>query len=324
MNAAPQLTRGVVLDLDSLGPSDLNLSALRQCLPQWSEFASTEAHQVIARAAHAQVIITNKVVIDATAIDACHDLQLICVAATGSNNVDLQAAAARGIRVCNVRNYGPQAVAQHALMLMLNLATHAFDYNRDACNGRWSKSPFFCLLDHPIIELAGKTLGIVGYGAIGQQLAKMARALDMNILISARPDAGTIATDRVAFDDVIASADVISLHCPLTPATQQLINAERLAQMKPTALLINCARGGLIDEVALAQALRSGQIAGAGLDGLSVEPPPAAHPLLADIPNLIVTPHSAWAARESRQRLVDILTANINGFKTGNLPNSLV
>ena len=312
------LDSGVILDAASLGPEDLNLSPIMSAIPNWQVFDATGPEDVLARVAGHPLIITNKVVINADTMAANPQLKLICVAATGTNNIDIKAAMALGITVCNVTNYGPNSVAQHALMLMLNLATNAGRYSRDATNGHWSKSPFFCLLDYPIIELAGKNLGIVGYGVIGQQLAKLGAALGMNLLISARPNETEVRADRVSFERALAESDVLSLHCPLTQENEKMINSDTLAQMKSSAFLINCARGGLIDEPALAAALRAGKLAGAGLDGLSQEPPSADHPLLAtDIPNLILTPHSASGAREARQNLVNIIADNIAAFKAG-------
>ncbi|AFU98624.1 2-hydroxyacid dehydrogenase [Simiduia agarivorans] len=310
------LTHGVMLDGDSLG-NDLNLKDLRATVPHWDWHPNTQPAQTAERIRQADIIITNKVVLDRALLAQAPTLKLICVAATGTNNVDLAAAAERGICVSNVVNYGPASVAQHTLMLMLNLATRAFDYQRAATDGRWSRSPFFCLLDYPIVELAGKTLGIVGYGTLGKKVGALAQALGMQVLVSARP--GQPPTDgRVAFDELLAQADVLSLHCPLTPDTQHLINRDTLAKMKPGALLINCARGPLLDETAVADALRSGQLGGAGLDVLSQEPPSPDHPLLQPgIPNLIVTPHTAWASREARQNLVNILTGNILAFSRG-------
>ncbi|BFM12740.1 2-hydroxyacid dehydrogenase [Simiduia litorea] len=316
------LSRGVVLDAASLGPQDLNLEPLLSTLPNWQVFDATTPDAVMARVAGNELIITNKVVINADIIAANPQLKLICVAATGTNNVDLKAAKAQGITVCNVVNYGPNSVAQHALMLMLNLATNAQRYGASVRNGDWSRSPFFCLLDHPIIELAGKNLGIIGYGVLGQQLAQLGRALGMKPLISARPGQPVTPAGRVSFEQVLAQSDVLSLHCPLTPATEKMIDSQALAQMKSSAFLINCARGGLIDEPALATALRTGKLAGAGLDVLSQEPPPEDHPLLAaDIPNLLLTPHTAWASREARQNLVDIMTNNIACFIAGTPQN---
>lgn len=305
-----------MLDGDSLG-NDLDLTTLRATLDQWDWHPNTGPDQVAERIREAEVIITNKVVLDRAVLSQAKALKLICVAATGTNNVDLKAASDLGICVCNVVNYGPASVAQHALMLMLNLATRAFDYHRAALDGRWSQSPFFCLLDFPIMELAGKTLGIVGYGTLGENVATLARALGMQVLISARP--GHAATgERVAFDELLARVDVLSLHCPLTPETHQLINRQSLAKMKPGALLINCARGPLLDEQAVADALRSGQLGGAGLDVLSSEPPSPDNPLLQPgIPNLIITPHTAWASREARQNLVGILTHDIRQYLAG-------
>lgn len=320
-----QPMRGVILDGDSLGPGDLDLSALLSTLPQWRQYPSTAPQQTAARIADADVVVSNKVVLDAAAIAQATQLKLICVAATGTNNVDVAAAHRREIRVTNVAGYGVASVAQHTLALMLSLATQIPRYGAAVARGDWSRSPFFCLLDYPIVELAGRTLGIVGYGAIGRAVAGLAGALGLQVIISARPGADTTpSSERLPFAEVLASADILSLHCPLTEATAQLINARTLAQMKPGAFLINTARGGLVDEPALAAALKRGHLAGAALDSLSIEPPPADHPLLAgDIPNLLITPHCAWGSRPARQRLVEELVKNIQAFKQG-VPRNLV
>lgn len=316
---------GVILDCDSLKPDDLDLSLLLATLPQWKQYGATTPENTLERIADATVVVSNKVVLDRKILQQTPQLKLICVAATGTNNIDLAAAQQYGITVTNVSGYGVNSVAQHTLTLMLSLATRLPQYSQAVADGKWSESPFFCLLDYPIIELAGKSLGIVGYGAIGQAVARLANALNMKVLISARPGAETVKLDeRLVFDDVLAQADILSLHCPLTEQTSQLINARRLAQMKPGAFLINTARGGLIDEAALAGALLSGHLAGAALDSISIEPPPHDHPLLtANIPNLLITPHCAWGSQPARQRLVNELAKNIEAFKRGELRNTV-
>ena len=311
--------RGVVLDLDTLHPEDLSLEALRASLPEWRLFAGTAPADTVARMVDCQVVVTNKVVIDRPAIQASSQLRLICVSATGTNNVDLEAAAERGIVVCNVRDYAAASLAQHVFALLLALATRWHEYAADVRAGEWSRSPMFCLMQRPVMELAGKTLGIIGYGVLGREVARLAEAFGMRVLVSAslRPGVATQA-DRVALSVLLQESDVISLHCPLDEATAKLVDSRFLAAMKPGALLINTARGGLVDEAALQQALVTGQLAGAALDVLSVEPPPADHPLLDPaIPNLIITPHNAWVSRECRQRLLDGVVANIEGWKVG-------
>ena len=307
--------RGVFLDTDTLKLDELNTSALTATLDEWQLYRHTCAHETIERARSATVIVTNKVVIDADVIAACPALKLICVSATGTNNIDHAAAAARGIAVCNVSGYASASVAQHTFALMLALATRWHEYNRDVRNGEWSRASQFCLLHRPVTELAGKTLGIVGYGDLGQAVARLATAFGMQVLVAESRQHGVqpvAGETRVTMAELLPQCDVISLHCPLTADNQGMVNCDWLTNMKPGAWLINTARGGLIDEPALAQSLRDGHLGAAALDVLSVEPPPEDHPLLAsDIPNLIITPHNAWISRECRQRLLDGVVANI-------------
>ncbi|WP_207061923.1 2-hydroxyacid dehydrogenase [Motiliproteus sp. SC1-56] len=308
----------VFLDAASLDFDDLDMGPLRNVASPWVRYEATEPDEVLERVRDAQVIISNKVVLDADTLAACPALQLICVAATGTNNVDLQAARNQGIRVSNCQAYGTAAVAQHVLGLMLALATRLLDYERAVRAGAWQKSPRFCLLDYPIMELAGKTLGIVGYGELGRAVARLGEALGMRVLVAQRPGTESPAQGRLPLAELLAQVDVLSLHTPLTEATRDLIGAEELARMRPGALLINAARGGIVDEQALAEALRSGHLGGAGVDVLSQEPPREGNPLLAgDVPNLIVTPHSAWGSLEARQRIVDQLAENIAAFVAG-------
>lgn len=314
--------RGVILDSDTLAPADLDLKPLYNSLDNWQTYGTTQPDQTLARIENAEVVITNKVVINRQILQQAPAVKLICIAATGTNNVDLEAAADLGITVTNVAGYGVGSVAQHTLALMLALATKLPQYHNACQSGQWSQSPFFCMLDHPIIELPGKTLGIVGYGAIGQATATLAKAIGMNVIVSARPGSDNCPKDRLPFADVLTQVDVLSLHCPLTPATEQLINSRTLHQLKPGALLINTARGGLIDEAALIEALTSKHLGGAALDSISVEPPPADHPLLTqDIPNLILTPHCAWGSQKARQTLVNEVALNIEAFKQGQARN---
>ncbi|MDI1301809.1 MAG: D-2-hydroxyacid dehydrogenase [bacterium] len=311
----PALNRlnAVFLDYASLRPADLDISALESLPVHLLRHDHSSGAETLARLRDADIAISNKVVIDAAVIAACPRLKLIAVPATGLNNIDLHAAHARHITVANVSGYGTRAVAQHTFALMLALCNHLRDYTRDAVNGRWSASPDFCLMDYPIRDLANSTLGIIGYGELGRAVASIAEAFGMHVLI-AESSTGP-ADGRSSLDSVLQQSDIVSLHCLLSPRTEKLINAGRLAQMKRGALLINTARGGLIDETALVAALRSGQLGGAALDVLSVEPPPANHPLLAtDIPHLLITPHCAWSSRGARQRLLDATVENIRHF----------
>lgn len=310
-------TRACILDAESLGPG-LDLDALRAVADYWDWHDRTTNADAPGRIGDAELVITNKVHVGAEAFAAAPSLRLVCVAATGVNNVDLEAAAEHDVTVCNATGYGTASVVQHTLALMLALATRLEDYHAAVRAGRWAESPHFCLLDYPITELAGRTLGIVGYGTLGQGVARVAAALGMEILVAARPGADGAPADRVPIDELLPRVDVLSLHCPLTGATRGLIGAAELARMRPTAFLLNTARGGIVDEQALADALRAGTIAGAGVDVLTVEPPSEGNPLLAeDIPNLVLTPHSAWGSHDARQRLIDQVAAVSNDFAAG-------
>lgn len=304
--------RGVFLDTLTMKPEELDTSALENALEHWDFFETTSPDEVAARIANADIVITNKVDLDRALIENAPNLKLICVCATGTNNIDLAAAAEKNIPVKNVTGYTGSSLAQHTIALLLALATRWHQYNEDVKKGKWSQSPIFCRLDYPVMELAGKNLGIIGYGDLGRKVAGLGEALGMNILI-AQSSSGAEKSGRVSLEQLVAESDVISLHCPLTEQNQQMVNREFLTAMKDSAFLINTARGGLVDESALAEALKSGTIAGAALDVLSVEPPPVDHPLLAgDIPNLIITPHNAWISLESRQRLLDGVVSNIH------------
>lgn len=309
---------GVFLDRDSLDCGDLDFSELDAILPDWRYYPATGPAETAARIAEAEVVISNKVMLDAAAMRQAPRLKLISVAATGVNNVDLDAAAAQGVTVCNCHGYGTHAVVQHVFALLLSLFTRWPDYQQAVRAGRWRQSSQFCLLDFPIRELADKTLGIVGYGELGQGVARIAAAFGMRVLIAQRPGTMETLANRLPLPVLLPQVDVLSLHCPLTPATRGLMGAWELALMRRDAILINTARGGLVDESLLADALRRGALGGAGVDVLSLEPPVNGNPLLApDIPNLIVTPHCAWGSRESRQRLIGQLVENIAGFLNG-------
>ena len=316
--------QAVFLDYGSLGPADIDAGPLTRCVDDFRLFEHTAADQVATRIATAQIVVVNKVRLGATELASATELQLICVAATGTDNIDLEAAKQAGIVVCNIRNYCTASVAQHALALTLALTQQIVPYRELLASGEWARSEHFCRLDFPIRELRGKRLGIVGYGTLGRAVAELARPLGMEICAAKRPyrldDADRISghPERLGFGRLLGTADVVSLHCPLNAETRGMIGAEAFGLMKPDAVLINTARGALIDTGALLTALREGRLGAAGIDVLETEPPPADHPVLtAQLPNLIVTPHIAWAAREARQRAVCALAENIQAFLSG-------
>lgn len=308
---------GVFLDLASLHEADLDLSGLKASLSEWQFHSATSAAQRLQHIGDAEVVVLNKVVLDRPILQAAPCLKLVCITATGTNNIDLAAAADRGITVSNVRGYATDSVAQHVMAVMLAHHTRLMDYHAAVRRGDWSHSPQFCLLDYPVRELRGMILGIIGYGELGKGVAHLARAFGMQVLISQRPG-GEAQAGRIALDELLQRSDVVSLHVPLEPNTEKLIDARRLSLMQPHALLVNTARGAVVDNAALAEALRQGVIGGAAIDVLDAEPPPLDHPLLADdIPNLILTPHTAWAGRQARQNVLDQTVANIEGYISG-------
>jgi glycerate dehydrogenase len=317
--------RVVILDAATYG--DISL---QRFLDRWDcrVYQTTSAAQTIERIAGHAIAITNKVVFSSEMLSSpeTRGLKLIAVAATGTDIIDKQAAAQRGIAVCNVPGYAGQSVAQFTIALLLQLATSVANYAAAVKNGEWQRSPIFSLLDFPTIELTGKKLGIIGYGNIGKAVAQMARGFGMEILVGARPGDRNPTAERTALDQVFRQADFVTLHCPLTPETKQLINEQTLAMMKPGAFLINTARGALIDEPALIEALRAKRIAGAALDVITQEPPPANHPIIRaaqELNNLVVTPHTAWSAREARERLLQEVEENILSFLRGQ-PRNIV
>lgn len=308
----------VFLDFASLDQDDLQLEDLNTVFQQQlTLYRATSPAELLPRVQSAKVIISNKVLLDAATLQQCPQLKLILISATGTNNVDLEQARRQGVVVCNCQGYGTAAVAQHTLMLMLNLATSFVRYHQAVQQGQWQRSSQFCLLDYPIVELAGKTLGIVGYGELGQAVAKLAEAFGMQVKIAALANRPQSAS-RVPFAELLPQVDFLSLHCPLTENTRDLIGPAEFAAMKHSAFLINCARGGIVNEAALAEALLSGQIAGAAMDVLSVEPPKQGNILLdLAIPNLILTPHSAWGSVDARQRIVQQMVENVIAFQQG-------
>jgi glycerate dehydrogenase len=314
--------QGVFLDSESLNQNDIDFEALRDTLPDWIFHAQTLPEETVDRIKHSKIVVSNKVVLDRGTLQSAPDLKLVCVAATGTNNVDLVAAKELGITVCNVVHYATPSVVQHVFALITALNTRLLNYHGAVQNGQWNRSDQFCLLDFPIRELEGLTLGIIGFGELGKAVARAAECFGMRTLVSQRPggrpgsemNSGT-NPDRIPLADLLPQVDILSLHCPLTDATRNLIGAEELGMMNNTALLINTARGGIVDEQALADALTTGSIGGAGIDTLTEEPPINGNVLLdPGLPNLIVTPHIAWGSRSARQRLVDGVVANIQAF----------
>lgn len=307
----------VFLDLSPLDQGDLDLAPLERAFDRLTRHDTSAPGQLAERLQGAQVAIVNKVAIDAETMAACPQLKLILVSATGVNNIDLAAARSRGIAVSNCQGYGTATVAQHTLMLLLALATHMPDYQAAVRSGRWQQAGAFCFLDFPIVELEGKTLGLLGHGELGSAVARLAEAFGMRVVTGNLPGRPK-RSDRLDLHELLAEADAVTLHCPLTEQTRGLIGRAELDAMKPGAFLINTARGGLIDEQALADTLRRGHLGGAATDVLTQEPPIDGNPLLApDVPRLIVTPHSAWGSREARQRIVGQLAENAEAFFTG-------
>ena len=307
----------VVLDGYTLNPGDLNWQEF-EALGDFSCFDRTPAHLLLERAKDAQVLLTNKTVLDADTIAALPKLKYIGVLATGTNVVDIEAAKAHGVMVTNVPGYGPDAVAQMVFAHILHHTQAVAAHHHAVSDGQWSQGDDFCFTLSPLQSLKGKTLGLIGYGDIGRQVAIIARAFQMQVLVNSyRPKKDL--PDGVTWCDVDSlyqQADIISLHCPLVAGTEKMINAVSLAKMKQNALLINTARGGLIDEQALADALHNGVIAAAGVDVLSTEPPEASNPLLS-AKNISITPHNAWATLEARANLMTIALGNLQGFVSG-------
>jgi len=287
---------------------------------RWVDYGETRPEEVFERLRGATVAVTNKVPLREEVLARLPSLKLVAVAATGTDNVDLDYCRRRGIGVVNVRGYARTTVPEHVLTLVLALRRNLFAYREDVRRGAWERAPHFTLLTHEIRDLHGSTLGVIGYGTLGRAVAGLGAALGMRVLAAEHKGAKVVRGGRVAFEEVLSESDVLTLHVPLNEGTRGLVGRAELGRMKRTAILINCARGGVVDEAALASALLEGRIAGAGVDVLSVEPPRAGagggrNPLLElDLTNLIVTPHVAWASREAMQALADQLTDNIEAF----------
>jgi glycerate dehydrogenase len=310
----------VVLDGHALNPGDLDWSPLR-ALGDCEIHARTAPGELANRAGGADALLTNKCPLRAATLAGLPDLRYIGVLATGYNVVDVAAARTRGVVTTNVPTYGTRSVAQHVLALILELTNHAGHHARSVRDGGWVRSVDWCYWERPLIELDGLTLGIVGFGRIGRAVAELARAFGMNVIVASRRAAAEFP--NVPLDELFRRGDIVSLHCPLTPATEGLVNAARLASMKPTAFLVNTSRGPLVVESDLAAALDAGKLAGAALDVLAKEPPAADNPLLS-AKNCLITPHHAWATRAARQRLLNVVVENLRAFLAGTPQNVVV
>lgn len=334
--------KAVFLDQGTMGHGDVDFTRVEAAVGELVSYQATAPDEVAGRIAGADIVIVNKVKLTRAHLEEARP-RLVTLVATGYDNVDVAACRELGIVVNNVRGYGTDSVAQHAIGLLLALATRLIEYRDAVRANRWQQATHFCFLDYPIVELSGKTLGVVGLGNLGGRTAQLASALGMRVIVAQVPGspAGAAPLDdatllrlgadpaslpgpesperrRWPLDELLPQVDALTLHCPLTPETRNMIDAARLESMRTSAFLINTGRGGLVDEAALVDALRRGVIAGAGVDVLSAEPPRAGNPLLEkDIPNLIVTPHSAWGSREARQRICDQLEENITSWAAG-------
>lgn len=319
--------KAVFLDADTLGPEDIDLDPLTSLLPDIQYFPSTASELIAARIHDADIVLTNKAILSAELLQQAQNLKLICLAATGTDNIAIDYAQQAGITVCNIRDYCTPAAVQHVFALILSLTQRLDLYSAALDRNAWSECEQFSLLDYPIRELAGKTMGIIGYGSLGKAVGDIARAFGMQIMAAQQPysltneitqEQSNAIPQRVGLRTLLSSSDIISLHCPLTLATENLINADTLKCMRSGAILINTSRGALIDSAALVNAIKAGQIAGAGIDVLKEEPPRSPEPLLeARLPNLIVTPHIAWAAVEARQRAVAEMARNVEAWLAG-------
>jgi len=293
---------------------------------QWIEYDFTSPEQVVERLKGVQVVITNKVVLDRERLSQLPDLKLIAVSATGFNNVDIEYCRQHGIAVANVQGYATQSVPEHVIAMIFALKRNLKGYHNDIAAGEWQRNKQFCFFTHPITDVAGSTLGVIGSGALGSATAALAKAIGMNVIFAERKSAQNCREGFYPFEQVLAMSDVITLHCPLSEQTKNLIGRAELAQMKPTGVVINTGRGGLVDEEALIDALKTGVIAGAGVDVFTDEPADESNSLIANmhIPNLLLTPHVAWGSDSSIQQLANILIDNITAFMEGKEQNRVV
>lgn len=292
----------------------------------WREYDLTAPEQVIERLADADIVISNKALLDQHVLEQLPKLRMIAVAATGFNNVDVNYCANHDIAVANVRGYATRSVPEHVMAMLFALRRNLFGYHQDIAAGEWQRNQQFCFFTHPIGDIGGSTLGVVGSGALGQATANLAQALGMTVLFSERKGAAECRPGYVSFEEVLKRSDALTLHCPLNDHTQNLIGQAELKQMKSNAILINTGRGGLVDESALVDALKQQEIAAAGFDVFTQEPADESNPLIANmsLPNLLLTPHVAWGSDSSIQRLAEILIENINAFERGDRVNRLV
>ncbi len=318
--------KAVFLDFETMGGGSLDPTPLFDVLPELEIFDTTPQTGIGARIRDAEVVLTNKARLDASNLADAARLRLIGLTATGTDNVDLALAAEKGIAVCNIRAYCTQSVVEHVFATLLTLTHSLHRFTRDVRRGAWQRADVACMLAHPIRELSGMTLGIVGLGTLGRAVRRAAEAFGMDVVIARRRGAAPVAGDgRVGFDEMLAAADVVTLHCPLDDSTGNLIGADELARMKPDAILINTARGGLVDSQALADALSAGRIGAAAIDVLPQEPPVDGDPLLDYAgDNLILTPHIAWGTLEARQTAIRELALNVAAFIDGRRRNRVV
>lgn len=312
----------VILDSNALNPGDMSWDQIRTFGDVTTYPRTQGKDEIIARIADSEIVLLNKVPIDADILDACPSIKLICCLSTGYNVVDIHAARARNIPVCNVPAYSTAAVSQFTFALLLELCHRIGHHDKTVHDGKWAACPDFCYWDTPQMELAGKTIGIIGFGRIGQAVGRIAKAMSMNVLAYSRTQ--RLEGEEIAkyddLDTLLAHSDIVSLHCPLFPETENLINAATIAKMKDGAILLNTARGQVIDETAVADALKSGKLRGAAMDVVSEEPISPTNPLLS-APNCIITPHMAWAPMETRQRILDVTVENIQSFLSGGSKN---
>lgn len=311
----------VVLDGYTLNPGDLNWDGF-EALGELTVYDRTPADKIVERIGDAEIVILNKTPLTADTLAACPNIRYIGVLATGYNVVDIDAAKAKGIPVCNIPTYGTAAVAQMTFALLLEICHHVGEHAEAVQKGDWTNNVDWCFWNHPLIELAGKTIGIIGFGRIGQNTAQIAKAFGMNVLAYDEypNDSGRALAEYVSLDELLAGSDVISLHCPLLPSTQGIVNKDSIAKMKDGVIILNTSRGPLIVEQDLREALESGKVAAAGVDVVSVEPIPADNPLMG-AKNIFITPHIAWAPKESRSRLMDIAVENLKQYIGGNPVN---
>ncbi|WP_341662600.1 D-2-hydroxyacid dehydrogenase [Vibrio sp.] len=324
--------------IESVGPAPKIVFLDRATLPtnmtfpalsfnhQWTDYPKTTKDQVVERLQGATIAITNKVVLDRESLSQLPDLKLIVVAATGFNNIDVSFCKEQGIAVTNVQGYSTPSVPEHVIAMMFALKRNLKGYHNDIVAGEWQRTDNFCFFTHPISDVVGSTLGVIGAGEIGQATAKIAKALGMNIVFAERKGQKECRAGYLPFEQVIEISDVLTLHCPLNEQTRNIIGREELMAMKCSAILINTGRGGLVDEFALVDALKQGDIAGAGVDVFTKEPPDTSNPLIANmtLPNLLLTPHVAWGSESSFPKIAKILIGNITAFAQGRQQNRIV